>query len=193
MQVDVVKKCKLIPLNVFSLIVIFIVLFLPLSLSFAFGTPHLIYGKVITSSGIPPIADGLYIYAYNPEKPDEILNKSSAGCGYDIFFDGWLWFEAGNCLSPWAVDEDLRIVVVDMQQLETGVIDIVLDTSGSQLIPDIHLLPGDHVGPIASNAMADGVSPASVKMNSFTLTALIDDSICGNNSIQRAEYYCCRR
>jgi hypothetical protein len=187
--VIVVKNVKFTPLNGFSLIVIFIVLFLPLNLSFALGTPHLIYGKVFTSEGIPTEKTNVEIYAYIPTRPDEILDQSSVGCGYDIFFDGWLWFETANCSTPWAVDENLRIIIVDTQRLETGLIDIVLDTSGSQLIPDIHLLPGDHVGPIASNAMADGASPATIKTNGFTLTALINDSLCGNNNVQRAEYF----
>lgn len=168
------------------------VIFLPLSLSFAApGTPHIICGKVFSSDGIPPAKANLEIYSYIPARPGEILDESSVGCGYDIFLDGWLWLEAGNCPTPWSMNENVRIIVVDAQRMETGVIDLVLNSSGSQRISDMHLLPGDHVGPIAHNAMADGTSPASIPegTNSIALTAILDDSICGNNNIKKAEFF----
>jgi hypothetical protein len=173
-------------------LVLSIALFSPFSLSLAVtGTPHFIYGKVLNSDGTPPETAYLDIYAYVPARPEELLDKSSVGCGYDIFFDGWLWFESGNLITPWSINEKLRIVAIDTQRLETGVMDVVLDSSGSQHIPDLHLLPGDSVGPIASNAMANGGSPITIPEGaaSITVTATVDDSICGNSTIKKAEYF----
>ncbi len=159
----------------------------------AIGTPHIIYGKVSNSDGTPPVKDSLKIYAYIPSRPGELLDKSTVGCGYDVFLnDGWLWFESGNYLTPWSINENLRIIAVyDIQPIETGVIDLVLNSSGSQLLSDLRLSSGDHVGPVASNSMADGANPASIPQGtaSITLTATIDDSLSGNSNTQGAEYF----
>ena len=186
------KKCKLIPHNGLSLIVIFIVLFAPLSLSVAAqGTPHLIYGKVLNSDGVPPGKANLEIYAYIPLRPKELLDESSVGCGYEILIDGWFWLEAGNFLTPWSVNEKIRIIFNDVLRQESGVMDVTLNGSGSQLVSDLYLLPGDHVGPIAYDALVNGKSPISIPEGtaSVTLTATIDDSICGNHNIQKAEFF----
>lgn len=156
------------------------------------GTPHLIYGRVFNSDGSFPNKDHLEANAYIPVRPDEILGESSVGCGYDLFSDGgWLWFEAGNYPTPWSINENFRIIVIDTQRGETGVIDLVLDGSGSQLTSDLTLQPGDRVGPIAYNAKVDGSNPAFIPEGraSFSLTADLDDSLSGNNNIQSAEYF----
>ena len=157
------------------------------------GIPHIIYGKVFNADGTTPEKNFLETYAYKLNHPDEILNKTSAGCGYELdsFLDGWLWFEAGNYITPWAVYENLRIIAVDINSQETGVADIVLDDSGGQHTPDLHLAYGDHVGPIASNTMADGQNPVSIPEGTInvTLTADLNDTICGNSNIQKAEYF----
>lgn len=172
------------------IILIFLFLFASITLA-ASGIPHLIYGKVFNSDGSIPIEDNIKLYAYIPARPGEILNKSSVGCGYGIWMDGWLWFEAGNFLSPWSIDEGLRVIVINNFLQETGVIDLKLDSSGNQLLSDLKLNPGDNVGPIASNALADGLSPLTIPEGtaSIDLTATIDDSITGNSNIQGAEYY----
>lgn len=157
------------------------------------GTPHLTYGKVFNSDGTPPEETNLEIYAYIPDRPDQILDKFSVGCGYglDSFLDGWLWFESGNYITPWSVNENLRIIVINNFLGETGAIDLILNSSGNQLISDLYLVYGDTVGPVASNAMVDGSSPASIPEGTFSidLTATLDDLISGSSNIQSAEYY----
>lgn len=174
---------------VFIIFVVFILFSNPVLATI--GTPHIIYGKVFNSSGASPDKANLEIYAYIPARPGEILDKYSVGSGYDLFFDGWLWFEAGNFITPWAINENVRLIVVDNLLYETGVIDLALNSSGKQLLSDLYLGPGDNVGPIASNALVDNNSPASIPEGTptITLTASIDDSISGNNSIQGAEYF----
>jgi len=154
--------------------------------------PHLIYGKVFNSGGTIPQKDHLATYAYVLSRPEEGLNKSSVGCGYEVFPDGgWMWFEAGNFPSSWSINENLRIIAIDTNRGESGVIDLLLDASGSQLLSDLTLQPGDRVGPIAYDSKVDGANPASIPQGkkSVTLTARIDDSFCGNNNIQWAEYF----
>lgn len=186
------KINKLLAPSVISAFTILVVLSLFSSSTLAtIGTPHIVYGKVFTSSGIPPGEANLEIYSYIPARPGEILDKSSVGCGYDVFLDGWLWVEAGNYDAPWAISENLRIIAIDNFSQETGVADLVLNSSGNQLLLDLNLKPGDNVGPRAYNAMVNGSSPASVPGGtaSITLTATVDDSICGNNVIQAGEYF----
>jgi hypothetical protein len=151
------------------------------------GTPHVVYGKVI---GNVLNQDQLFIYAYTAERPDELLDKSTVGCGYDLV-NNWLWFEVGNFLAPWSIQEPVRVIVVNNDAGETAKADIVLDASGNQYIGDLVLSAGDHVGPITSNAKVDGNSPASIPEGtaSIVLTAKVDDAISGNNPIQGAEYY----
>jgi len=148
---------------------------------------------VFNSDGSVPEESTIQIYAYIPSRPNEILDKSLAGCGYglDSLFNGWLWFEAGNYFTPWSINENLRIIVIDTLLQETGSIDLVLDGSGNQHISDLYLSSGDNVGPIASNAMVDSTSPASIPEGtiSVTLTANLDDSMSGNSDIQGAEYF----
>jgi hypothetical protein len=151
------------------------------------GTPHVIYGKVV---GNVLDQDQLFIYAYNLERPAELLEKTTVGCGYDLV-DNWLWFEVGNFLTPWSVQESVRVIVVNNEAGETAKADIVLDTSGNQHIGDIVLSVGDYVGPVTSNAKVDGNTPASIPegTGSIVLTAKVDDTISGNSQIQGAEYY----
>ncbi len=175
-----------------TLIIIFLILtglfFIPSALA-AIGTPHIIYGKVFNSDGIVPGESNLEIYAYIPARPDELLSLSSLGCGYSNS-DG-MWFETGNCPTPWSINENLRIIVSNTLLQESGVINLVLNSSGNQLFPDLYLESGDNVGPIASNALVDGTSPASIPEGTpnITLTAALDESLSGNNYIQRAEYF----
>ncbi len=187
--VDFMKGKLLLGITMLSLFSFVVFFFIPST--FAVGTPHCIFGKVLTSEGIPPNKASLEIYAYNATKPDEILDKYSIGCGYDISFDGWLWFEIGIYSTPWSINDSLRIIVIDTERNESGVTDLVLNNSGSQLIPDLHLLPGDHVGPIASNTLVGGINPASIEEGtaSVVLSAFIDDSLFGNNIIKKAEYF----
>lgn len=179
-------------LSAFTILIVLSLSFISPSLA-AIGTPHIIYGQISNSGGMPPVKDSLKVYAYIPSRPGELLDKSTVGCGYDVFLnDGWLWFESGNYLTPWSINENLRIIAVyDIQPIETGVIDLALDSSGSQLLSGLVLQDGDHVGPIASNAMVDGASPGTISEGTGTvdLTATIDDSICGSNNIQGAEYF----
>ncbi len=177
-----------------SLLTSLIVIFLWSNTTYAvFGTPHIIYGKVFNSDGTPPQEGNLEIYAYIPERPQEILDRYSNGCGYglDSYSDGWLWFEAGNFITIWSVGESLRIIAVDPFSQETGVVDLVLDTSGSQHITDLYLSDGDNVGPITYNALVDGTVYAFIPegTSSITLSATVDDSLSGNSNIQEAEYF----
>jgi hypothetical protein len=174
-----------------SLLSVCMVLFLWNALPAIAGTPHIIYGNVFNPDGTPPVKDNVDSHAYVLERPGEILSKSSVGCGYDIFLNGWLWFEAGNYIVPWEANEHLRIIVVDSILENTGVTDLILDSSGKQQISALCLQSGDHVGPIASNALVDGLSYATIfeGTGSVTLTATLDDSICGNINIQSAEYF----
>jgi hypothetical protein len=157
------------------------------------GTPHIIYGKIFNSNGTPPDNNSLETHAYIINRPNEILGKTSSGCGYEIdsYFNGWLWFEAGNYITPWAVDETIRIIAINTLLQETGFVDLVLDSSGNQRISDLYLASGDHVGPIASNVMVDDTSHAFIPegTESITLTAELDDTISGNSNIQVAEYF----
>lgn len=183
-------KCRLF----LTLLLILIILISVNDKTFAInGTPHIIYGKVFNADGTPPDKNHLETHAYITERPNEILEKTTVGCGYemDSFFIGWLWFESGNFVSPWAVDETIRIIAVNTLLQETGVVDLILDSSGNQRISDVYLAYGDHVGPVASNAMADGQSPASIPegTSSVTLNATLNDSICGDSNIQVAEYF----
>lgn len=176
-----------------SAFIVFVILFLFGGPTLAaIGTPHLIYGKVFNSSGASPEKANLEIYAYIPARPGEILDKSSVGSGYDLFFfDGWLWFEAGNFITPWSINENVRLILVDTLLYETGTIDLVLNSSGNQLLPDLYLIRGDNVGPIVSNAMVDNSIYAFIPegTGNITLTAIVDDSISGNSNIQNAEYF----
>lgn len=185
------KINKLSPSVIFAFTILVVLSLFSSSTLATIGTPHIVYGKVFTSSRIPPQEANLEIYSYIPARPGEILDKSSVGCGYDIFFDGWLWFEAGNFITPWSNNETLRIIAIDNLSKETGALDISLNTLGNQLLSDINLKYGDNIGPIASDSMANGASSASIPegTSSITVTATIDDSICGNNNIQKAEYF----
>jgi hypothetical protein len=155
------------------------------------GTPHVLFGKVLNSDGATPEKVHLELGAYVHSRPYEILSKSSLGCGYDSFSgEGWLWLEAGNYPTPWATQENLRIMVADSQRGESGVVDLVLDTSGAQLLADIVLGVGDKIGPVAYDARVNGKNPASVPGGTIaTLTARLTDSLSGNSSIQTAEYF----
>lgn len=179
-------------LSAFTILIVLSLSFINPSLA-TIGTPHIIYGKISNSGGTPPVEDSLKIYAYIPSRPGELLDKSTVGCGYDVFLnDGWLWFESGNYLTPWSINENLRIIAVyDIQPIETGVIDLVFNSLGSQLLSDLRLSSGDHVGPMASKSMANGANPASIPQGtaSITLTATIDDSFSGNSNTQGAEYF----
>jgi hypothetical protein len=156
------------------------------------GVPHFIYGKVLNSDGNIPERNSLEAHAYIYSRPEEILNQSEVGCGYDLLPDGgWLWFEAGNFLIPWSINETLRVIVIDNHRLETAAVDLVLDGFGNQHISNIVLTYGDKVGPLASNGSVQGDNPASIPQGkkNITLAGKIDDSITGNNSIQKAEYF----
>jgi len=159
----------------------------------ATGVPHILYGKVRNSDTTLPDASSFEMYAYVTERPGEILAKTSVGCGYTInsLLDGWFWTEAGNFVTPWVIDENVRIVFSNSDLNESGYIDFVFDGTGKQLIPDLILAPGDNVGPITSNAMVDSSSSAFIPegTNSIFLTAVLDDTYSGNSHIQVGEYF----
>ncbi|MBI4684010.1 MAG: PxKF domain-containing protein [Nitrospirae bacterium] len=184
------RRCSLFFQLLLSIIMLF---FLNSTASATFGTPHIIYGNVLDADGLPSDKSNIDIYAYIPERPQEILDKYSVGCGYglDSLSQGWLWFEAGNFASIWRAGEKARIIIVDPILNETGFADLVLDTSGSQIIPEMNFAYGDIVGPIALNAQVDGTVHAFIPegTTNVTLTATIDDSISGNSNIQSAEYF----
>lgn len=188
-------KCKkFFPKLLIFAILIFTVLLLFSNLALAdIGLPHFIYGKLLNADGSCADKADLDIYAYIPERPGEILDKASTGCGYalDSFSDGWLWFEVGNFFTPWAINENIRLIVVNNLLYETGAVDLVLDSSGNQLFSDLYLASGDNVGPLTLNAMVDDTNPASIPegTNNVILTAIVNDSISGNSDIQSAEYY----
>lgn len=161
-------------------------------LSFAdLGAPHFIYGKVLNSDNGIPNKNYIEIYAYIPSRPDEILDKSSAGCAYDVLSEGWLWFEAGNFDTPWSIGENLRVIVINNLLYETRAIDLILNNSGNQVLPDLTLAPGDMVGPIASNTLANGVASLTIpeETSTITVTATVNDTKTGNNTIKSAECY----
>ncbi|OGW55564.1 MAG: hypothetical protein A2Y81_05575 [Nitrospirae bacterium RBG_13_43_8] len=179
---------------IFLFLSVLIILLLCSNPAFAInGTPHIIYGKVFNADGTTPDNNSLETHAYIINRPNEILGKTSVGCGYELgsILDGWLWFEAGNYITPWAFDEIIRIIAINTLLQETGVVDLFLDSSGNQHIPDLYLAYGDHVGPIASNVMVDDTSHAFIPegTESIILTAELDDTISGNSNIQVAEYF----
>ena len=157
------------------------------------GTPHFIYGKVFNAGGTTPGTGDLSIYGYIPERPGEILTELSTGSGYQIDTSniGWLYFEAGNFIAPWSINESIRIIAVNSSLQQSGAVDLILDSSGNQVISDLYLQAGDNVGPIASNTLVNGSSPASIPegTSSITMTATLDDSLTGNSLIQNAECF----
>jgi hypothetical protein len=187
------KSTSILPSRKRIFLFIGIAIFLTFHSSFAIsGTPHIVYGKVFNSNGATPIGGNLEAYAYIFGSPDEILDINSVGCGYAFLTDGgWLWFEVGNYPTPWSINESLKIIVVDQGRGETGAIDLVLDSAGSQFFSDLTLQPGDNVGPIAYECKVNGVNPASIPegKTSITLTARLDDTFCGRSNIQIAEYF----
>jgi hypothetical protein len=156
------------------------------------GVPHMVYFKVFNEGGGSPSEESTLMYAFNLARPGEVLNKSSVGNGYKVVLDsGWAWVETGNYVNPWSVGEKLRLIVIDTLTDETNAVDIVLGGSGTQLLSDLHLLSGDHVGPRTYGTLVNGSNPASITFgtSTFTLTATIDDSLSGNSALQGAEFF----
>jgi len=187
------KAASILPSRKRIFLFIGIAILLTFHSSFAIsGTPHIVYGKVFNYDGAAPVGGSLEAYAYILGNPDEILNINSVGCGYALLTDGgWLWFEVGNYPTPWSINKSLKIIVIDRGRGESGAIDLVLNGEGSQFFSDLTLQPGDNVGPIANECKVNGVNPASIPegKTSITLTAKVDDTICGGSNIQIAEYF----
>jgi hypothetical protein len=153
----------------------------------------MVIGKVYGAGGSSPDKNAVEVYAYVQERPGEILGKTAVGCGYDLesMMSGWVWFEAGNFASPWAINDEMRIIVVDPLLHETGFVDLVLDNAGYQQVSDIHLASGDVIGPVVSNTLVNGTSHAFIPRGTrnVLLTATIDDAISGDSVISRGEYF----
>jgi len=100
------------------------------------GTPHIIYGNMISSDGSIPPEDVLTFKAYVTTREDEILIKSEPGCGYK---DGWWWIEIGNFVTDWAIDDTLHIDFTNTSSGEENIVDITLNGSGNQQVSLIRL------------------------------------------------------
>ncbi|MGD9505694.1 MAG: dockerin type I domain-containing protein [Syntrophobacteraceae bacterium] len=156
------------------------------------GAPHIVYGKVFYGDGSIPDPSSLNIHAYIPARPGEMLTEDSIGCGYDNSLasaEGWLWLELGSLSSIWSKSEKLRIIIMDTN--ESGAFDVQLSSVGSQKTSNLVLAEGDHVGPVASGAAANGSSPLTIPegVANISITATISDAICGNHGIQKAEMF----
>lgn len=86
------------------------------------GVPHIVYGNVTDSEGIP--SNGSVSFkAYVSERPNEILTESDTGCGYK---DGLWWVEVGNFSNTWSVSETLIITT------DKNTSNIILNGNGTQ-------------------------------------------------------------
>ncbi len=156
------------------------------------ATPHLIYCKAFNHDNTVPAEDGLLMYGYCLDRPGEVLNISSVGCGYEVLGgEGWLWLEAGNYVNAWSIGEKLRVVLINPSEGQTKAVDVVLDGSGAQHVGDLNLEEGDKVGPRAYNVLAENSSPAVINLGTLAMevSASIDDSIAGSSNIESAEYF----
>lgn len=118
------------------------------------------------------------------------MDKSLPGCGCKIInTEGYVWFEIGNFKRAWAVKERMRVIAVSAN--ETNEFYFQLNSCGCQNLAALTLEPGDNIGPICSNALANDLPSIIIAEGtaSIDLTATIDDSISGNTNIKAAEYY----
>lgn len=96
-----------------------------------------------------------------------------------------------NFLTPWSTNESLRVFAVNKIRNETGFIDVYLNSAGNQIIQQLVLQQGDHVGPITYDTALGGANSSEpvVQGQTISLSAIIDDSLSGTSSIHEAEYF----
>lgn len=100
------------------------------------GIPHTAYGKVFNSNGLTPANNEIQFNSYITTRPGEILTESSTGCSYSA---GYWNVGVGNFPTAWSVGEVLHTDVTNIVNNETGSVEVVMTSAGSDAAPDLHL------------------------------------------------------